>query len=354
MSEEEITLKEIREALRMADEKRLDPQLSEKQRELLELSALALRDAERLDIAQWDNVLNEPSEIWGGLWTQQKLNTFEKYLNAYLTIMNKWRDKQGWKLIYFDGFAGSGSKKTENDNSELMASLFENSTIGNINVYKGAAERVLDISQRGFDYYYFIDKDRESNEKLEQKLGKYKEGKHLIFRHGDANEEIKKLSTAMNSNNFASLVLLDPFGMQINWESIESLKDSRSDLWILVPTGVIVNRLLTKKGDLMCSDKLVSFFGINEDEIKREFYNKATEKTLFGEFDIYSKVEDSISKIAKLYVSRLKNIFKFVTERPLVMKNMKNVPIYHFVFASNNETAVKIAEQIIGSKNRKS
>lgn len=119
-------------------------------------------------------------------------------------------------------------------------------------------------------------------------------------------------------------------------------------------TDIIVNRLLTKKGDLICSDKLVSFFGINENEIKREFYNKATEKTLFGEFDIYSKVEDSISKIAKLYVSRLKNIFKFVTERPLVMKNMKNVPIYHFVFASNNETAVKIAEQIIGSKNRKS
>ena len=53
MSEEEITLKEIREALRMADEKRLDPQLSQKQRELLELSALALCDAERLAVGKW-------------------------------------------------------------------------------------------------------------------------------------------------------------------------------------------------------------------------------------------------------------------------------------------------------------
>ena len=39
MSEEEITLKEIREALRMADEKRLDPQLSEKQRGFMDTCA---------------------------------------------------------------------------------------------------------------------------------------------------------------------------------------------------------------------------------------------------------------------------------------------------------------------------
>ena len=315
-----------------------------------ELSLAEIQDA----IERENNVLCESSEHWGGLWTQQKLNTFEKYVNAYLTIMNKWRDKLGLKLIYFDGFAGSGSKKTDNNNIELMTSLFDRSHIGDVNVYKGAAERVMDISQRGFDYYYFVDKDKESNEKLEQKLDKYKKDKHLIFRHGDSNEEIKKLSNAMHSGNFASLVFLDPFGMQINWESIETLKNSKTDLWILVPTGVIVNRLLTKKGDLMCSERLVSFFGINEDEILREFYSKAKEMTLFGEIDIYRKVEDSISKIAQLYISRLQNIFKFVTERPLVMKNTKNVPIYHFVFASNNENATNIAGQIIESRKTKS
>jgi len=83
-----------------------------------------------------DNVLNEPSEIWGGVWTQQKLDTFEKYGNAYLTIMNKYRDKSEWKLIYFDGFAGSGSRKTENHNSELMASLFKDNCIRDTNGWK--------------------------------------------------------------------------------------------------------------------------------------------------------------------------------------------------------------------------
>jgi hypothetical protein len=53
MTEDERSLQEIREALRMADEKRMDPQLTREQRELLELSALALRDAERLAVGKW-------------------------------------------------------------------------------------------------------------------------------------------------------------------------------------------------------------------------------------------------------------------------------------------------------------
>ena len=48
---------------------------------------------------------------WGGDWTEEKLAAFSKYVNAYLTIMNKYRDKYNWRLIYFDGFAGSGSSE---------------------------------------------------------------------------------------------------------------------------------------------------------------------------------------------------------------------------------------------------
>ena len=39
MSEDELSLQEIREALRMADEKRLDPQLSKKQRGFMDTCA---------------------------------------------------------------------------------------------------------------------------------------------------------------------------------------------------------------------------------------------------------------------------------------------------------------------------
>ena len=67
------------------------------------------------------------SDSWGGRWTEEKLDAFEKYVNAYLTIMNTFRDKHNWKLIYFDGFAGSGSRKEKKgeEDSVLLQDLFK-------------------------------------------------------------------------------------------------------------------------------------------------------------------------------------------------------------------------------------
>jgi hypothetical protein len=43
----------------------------------------------------------------------------------------------------------------------------------------------------------------------------------------------------------------------------------------------------------------------------------------------------------------MKTIWKYVTEKPLRLDNRNGVPIFHFVFASNNQSAIKIANQII-------
>jgi len=95
---------------------------------------------------------------------------------------------------------------------------------------------------------------------------------------------------------------------------------------------------------------LEDFFGLSETEIRESFYKKENSETLFGEEETIKKISQSIHQIAMLYISRLKTIWKYVTEEPLVLKNKKNAPIYHFVFASNNKSALKIASQIIESK----
>ena len=297
------------------------------------------------------NLVCEPISSWGGKWTQEKLDAFEKYVNAYLTIMNKHRDKNNWKLIYFDGFAGSGSRgDIKPEASTLLTELFDKTYLKQeeLDVYKSAAERVLNIKQRGFDYYYFIDKDEKSSQNLKELLSPFKDNKKLEFRNSDANEQLKELSKALHKNpNLASLVLLDPFGMQVNWDSIETLKETRTDLWILIPTGVIVNRLLDRKGELTHIDKLTSFFGKDEDFLRKYFYSKRQEITLFGEEEIIEKVKKPIERIAELYIEQLKTIYKFVTSKPLVLYNSRNTPIFHFACASNNETALKIAKDII-------
>lgn len=287
------------------------------------------------------NMLNESKGEWGGPWTEKKLEAFSKYVWSYLTIMKKY---PYWKTIYFDGFAGSGTRE-KRTNRDLMQQL--KITEEEERTYKGAAERVLGLENLGFDYYYFIDKNEESLNKLKQKLNEQFKNKNPEFRLGDANEQLNKLAKALQDNKYAALVFLDPFGMQIDWNSIANLKGTRSDVWILVPTGVIVNRLLDKAGKLEFSDKLESFFGLPIAEIKSFFYEEKKIPTLFGEEEIITKVSKPIEKIANLYAQRMKTIWEHVTEEPLVLKNSNNVPIFHFVFASNNKNAKKIAKQII-------
>jgi three-Cys-motif partner protein len=293
----------------------------------------------------------EPQNEWGGVWTEKKLDAFAKYVSAYLTIMKK---QPQWKTIYFDGFAGSGERKNK-CKTPIYQGLFI--TEKEDKLYKGAAERVLTLPNNlSFDFHYFIDSNEESLRKLEKRLVPLQitKANPFQYRSGDCNQWLFELSNAMkqHKNNYASLVLLDPFGMQINWESIESLRDTRTDIWILIPTGVIVNRLLDKSCELKHSLKLQSFFGLDEDEIIEYFYQKKTYNSLFGETEIIRKVSSPIEKIAELYTVRLRTIWKYVTERPLRLENSKRVPIFHFVFASNHPAAEKIAKQIIKSDRR--
>ncbi len=114
------------------------------------------------------------------------------------------------------------------------------------------------------------------------------------------------------------------------------LKNTKTDIWILVPTGVIVNRLLDRNGELKHINKLQIFFGLSEYEIKRSFYKKEKQATLFGEEEVTCKIIRPIEQISKLYINQLKNIWKHVTEDPLILLNSRGVQTGNLIFASNN------------------
>lgn len=308
------------------------------------------------------SVVSEPQRCWGGTWTENKLDAFEKYVRSYLTIMKRYAPKFHWNLFYFDAFAGSGTREEDvNVQNSTENDLFDEEveTIIKESTYKGAAERTLniDLDGFGFNYYYFVDKDERSLSKLEDKLKSTfpsKVGK-MKFRPGDANERVLELVDFFSTHkNNAALVLLDPFGMQLDWTTVQALKSiEHIDLWILVPSGVIINRLLTKaNGEIMCKERLSKTFGMSIDDLKSYFYQKITEPGLFGEITRIEKYGDSINRIAKLYLERLKKEFKYVISEPLILRNSTNCPIFHFVFASHNKTGVKIASEIVGKKNK--
>ncbi len=309
---------------------------------------------------------SDSKSTWGGSWTEQKLDCFESYVRAYLTIMNKYRDRFEWHLVYFDGFAGSGDRGLRKEGEDRTLSLWSDEVSAqDLRVYQGAAERVIALEgkTRGFDLYYFVDHDQDNLNKLKLKLDNYpKEGK-CFYLPWDANVAINALAKMMcedarkiyipgRPQHLKTLCLLDPFGMDIEWKSIEKLAGNSLDLWILVPTGAIISRLIQNDGTLRSPQLLERFFGLSAEVLEKRFYYREVAPGLFGDVERTTKVSNIITEIANLYCEQLGTLFKFVTNKPLVMKNSKNVPIFHFVCASNNETAVKIAAEIIEKRQR--
>lgn len=279
---------------------------------------------------------------FGGNWTQEKIELFMKYVPAYLSIMNAQIENKhyakDWKLMYFDGFAGSGE-------------IFQDKTQ---TVIEGVASRVLAISNpREFDIYRFVELNKNKADELQKVIeNKFSAKKNKIrVYQNDFNEVITQMETFLRNNGkYKTLAFIDPFGMEVNWSSIEMLKGLSIDMWILVPTGMGVNRLLKNNGDIEETwlAKLQNFLGLSEEEIRNTFYTTEKVLTLFGESIFVQKQEDAIEKAHTLYKKKLETIFKHVS-CSYVMRNSNNSILYHFLLVSNNETAVKIGNYIVGN-----
>lgn len=273
---------------------------------------------------------------FGGNWTETKMEIVVDYAKAFLTIMNK----QTWvKTLYFDGFAGSGSIDAR-ENEEII---------------KGTALRILEIKEpRPFDVYYFVEKDEKNKLELETRIEDGYFGKNIHVVQEDCNTKLVAMASYLKSHReFRALAFIDPYGMSVDWTSIEALKGLGVDLWILVPTGVGVNRLLKK--DMNISEawlkKLEHFLGLPRQTIIEHFYRVNSTNTLFGEETYISKEKDIVHKIGELYAQKLNGVFKFVSDS-FVMRNSTNSIMYHFMMATNNKSALNIANDVIKPNNK--
>jgi three-Cys-motif partner protein len=268
---------------------------------------------------------------FGGNWTQQKVEIVVKYAKAYLHIMKK---HPYWKLLYFDGFAGSGDIESGEVDEEQA---------------KGTAIRILEITEpREFDMYYFVEKKPSFQARLQTIVKDYRK-EHAYVVCDDCNIRMRSMAEYLKAHpKTKALAYVDPYGMSVDWSSIEALKGLDIDLWILVPTGIGVNRLLKTNGDISDAwlSKLEKFLGLEAEVIRAHFYKSKIEYTLFGESKIIEKDAAAVDKAAILYRQRLNEVFKFVST-PFVMKNSTNSVMYHFMMASNNKVGLKIADEVI-------
>ncbi len=293
------------------------------------------------------------AHVFGGDWTSDKLDRVRKYLCAYTTIFKKNPRARHFTTIYVDAFAGTGYRVQSKQHSGRFAGIRWDSEEAQDAraLQKGSARIALDVDPP-FDRLLFVERSAKRINELEALRNQFRERADTIqIEKGDANKILTSWCQQTDWKKHRAVVFLDPYGMQVDWATIEAIAATEAiDLWLLFPIGVAVNRLLTKKSlpPKPWADALTRIFG--DDSWRQEFYTKKSERTLFGEKETERKEAD-FDRIGRYFLKRLQSVFAEVAPNPLVLKNSRGGPIYLLSFAAGNprgaRTAVKIATDIL-------
>ena len=285
---------------------------------------------------------------FGDDWTEQKLNDLSRYLNAYVNILSKTQ----YKFAYIDAFAGTGFRETKGHDSSygtLFPGFFKDETR---KFQDGSAKIALKI-KTPFMKYIFIEADAKRCDELRKVITEFPHlADRILIEHADCNKYLQKLCNEKNWAKHRAVLFLDPFGMQVEWETMKAIADVKAiDVFILFPLGMGVNRMLTRDGIITDSwkKKLDSLFGT--DSWYNEFYEHQDTYSLFELNNLKMKKKATFQKIAAYYNERLKTIFTKVAENHRVLRNSRNNPLFALYFAAGNPkgapTAVKIANYIL-------
>lgn len=277
-----------------------------------------------------------------------------KYLSAYIDALKN----QSFVTAYIDAFAGTGYRTMRRERDEDTPNetlLFPDlATDEPQQLLDGSARLALKARGSGpegvlarFNRFIFIERDAARCRELEALKDEFPDLKNGIrVAQGDANVEIQKLCAKKWSRRRAVL-FLDPYGMQVEWQTLEAIaKTTAIDLWLLFPLGIGVSRLLTRSGEIPKGwrtrlDKLLGTTTWYD-----EFYKIEHEPDLFGN-DEERVVKATNETIARYFNDRLKTIFPAngVAE-PGVLRNSSNNPLYVLCFAAGNAKGAPIAVRI--------
>ncbi|MCG3112125.1 MAG: three-Cys-motif partner protein TcmP [Candidatus Manganitrophus sp. SB1] len=174
-----------------------------------------------------------------------------------------------------------------------------------------------------------------------------------MIKSSDANIFLREWCEQTNWKKNRAVVFLDPYGMQVDWSTIEKIAATEAiDLWILYPLGQAVNRLLKREGPPTggWADRLTRFFG--SEEWKTRFYKLSPQETLFGDSSLEKGAD--FDSLGNYFLERLGTVFTAVAKNTLALRNSKGVPLFLLCFAAGNpkgaKTAVGIANDILKNK----
>lgn len=287
-----------------------------------------------------------------GPWAREKLDHLRKYLHAYTTIMGK----QKWckSFTYIDAFAGPGEHQVRPKRSavpnarELLAEIarFGSEQEEQREFLRGSPRVALDL-EHPFSLYVFVERSPNRVAALQQLKNQYGDTRDIRIRKADCQTYLRETLGQIDWRVNRAIVFLDPFGMQVDWETIELLAQTKAiEILLNLPVGMAIQRLLLRKPENFTPARrqsLNDYFGSSE------WFNAIykREKNLFDE-DVEQKVEQSGKRLLQWYRGRLRDCFRNVSKAALI-RNSRGGHLYYLMLASYNPTGVKIANNILSA-----
>ncbi|MBF2075138.1 MAG: three-Cys-motif partner protein TcmP [Synechococcales cyanobacterium C42_A2020_086] len=275
-----------------------------------------------------------------GRWSEEKLDLLAKYLKAYSVIMNE--QKKSWLRAYYyiDAFAGSVRPRAKEDEQRYI---------------DGSPLRALQTEPR-FDGYWFIDVSPRRVERVQHLREEFPD-RVIEVRQGNCNEVLRNeiVPRLPYSSMQRAFVFLDPYGLQVDWETVQELANTKT-CDIFVNFSVMgVTRLLPRDQDPdpEVVEQLSQVMGSTDwiTQIYRE--PPGIQLDIFGNPTEPASSRDTIQAewLARLYTEQLRSLFPHVS-RPVLMRNSTNSVLYSLCLASHNQTAIKITNEIFNRYER--
>ena len=259
-----------------------------------------------------------------GYWSEVKLAIIKDYATAYSHILSVQKNPALYH-IYVDAFAGAG-KHISRTTGDTVA---------------GSPMNALQV-QPPFREYHFIELDEQKIESLRNIAGD-RTDVHLYG--GDCNEILleKVFPQARWQDYHRALVLLDPYGLHLNWEVIKVAATMQSiEIFLNFPVADMNRNVFWSQPQNVDEQDIVRMNAYWGDESWREIAYE-TRNGLFGPMEVKSTND----KIAEGFRKRLQEVagFEYVT-KPIPMKNANRATIYYLFFASHKPVAQNIVKQI--------
>lgn len=283
---------------------------------------------------------------FGNKWTEEKLDRIRDYLPAWHKVLSN----TTFTKLYIDAFAGEGVRQQTYHSDRQFGETLIPEPEDAENFFDGSAKIALK-NEPPFDQYHLIDISKYNADRLSALKLEFPE-RYIRVAKEDANTEVRRLCKQTEWNRTRAVLFLDPFALQVQWETIEAIAQTKAiDMWYLFPLGA-ANRLLMRDKDRIpqkWAERLDLLFGTGD--WQKMFYEEPRQSELFGGAD-EKKVERHADAIEAYLYERLLSVFPSVAKNMLRLKNSKNVVMFTLCFAAANEGcggkhAVKIANHLL-------